>query len=133
MRTIRRVFYKADLKDANDQLVQKRVPVPEDEANLVSSIIDRPVHGLEPPMHAPVIDLDFPCSLVESSTPGHFHLYLDRPVSWERYAALLKALRWAGLIEEGFYRLSIARGATFVRKPGVKKERGDINSASIRI
>lgn len=126
MKTIKRLFYKADLKDVNDTLVQKRMPVPEEEANLVSSFVD----GEHWQGHAPVIDLDFPCRLVESSTPGHFHLYMDRRISWERYKAVLKAMCDAGLVERGFYELSLARGATFVRKPGVMKEPDDVNSAT---
>lgn len=28
-------------------------------------------------LHAPTLDVDFPCELVPSSTPGHFHRYID--------------------------------------------------------
>lgn len=84
------------------------------EANLVSS---RLPNG----MHAPVLDLDGPHSLVPSSTPGHSHLYLDTPMTWRRYKTLLRALWKAGVIEEGFYRNSVRRGFTSVRPPGVYK------------
>lgn len=71
--------------------------------------------------HAPVLDLDFPAHLVPSTTEGHFHLYLDKEVSWRQYSSLLWALREAGLIEDGYYKASIAREQTLVRIPGVKK------------
>lgn len=72
-------------------------------------------------MHMPVLDLDVPHRYEPSSTPGHGHLYLDVPMTWDAYVKLLGALADAGIIEEGFARLSIERGASFVRKPGVIK------------
>ena len=35
--------------------------------------------------HRPILDLDFPAALVPSTTPGHFHLYLDKPMAEEDY------------------------------------------------
>lgn len=73
--------------------------------------------------HSPVLDLDYAARLVESSTPGHFHLYLDGlTMTWEVYEELLAALAKAGVIQQGYARVSIARKGTFVRKPGVAKE-----------
>lgn len=90
----------------------------EDKANLVGSRLK----GDEPEgLHAPVLDLDFPARLVPSTTPGHFHLYLDVAMPWRKYRALLMALCTAGIIEPGYMKASIARRATFVRKPGVVK------------
>lgn len=117
-----RRFYKADLTQVN--LEQDRKPVSEEEANLVSS-----ESATNPGLHLPVIDIDFPAKLVPSTTPGHFHLYLDRPVEWDKYLAVLNAMADAGLVEPGYASCSKARGASFVRKPGVKKQPGDINSA----
>lgn len=68
-------------------------------------------------LHMPVIDIDFEASLVPSRTSGHFHLYLNRSMSWERYVVLLQALAQAGIIEWGYYHASIMRGQTFVRWP----------------
>lgn len=72
--------------------------------------------------HAPILDLDFPCHVVESSTPGHSHLYIDKRMSWWKYRRLLKALWKAGLIEEGYYRASVQRGATHLRHPRMTKD-----------
>lgn len=121
---MKRLFYKANLKDANDSIRQDRAIVSEEEGNLVSSEVAP--GGV---LHAPVLDIDFPAQLVPSSSEGHFHLYLDRVMTWDEYRVLLWTLWKVGIIEEGFYQLSIKRGATFVRKPGIKKEPGDINSA----
>lgn len=86
-----------------------------EEANAISSEIA----GTN--MHAPVLDLDYSAELVPSSTPGHFHLYLNRAVTWPAYKKLLLALAECGLIEDGYVSASIDRQATFVRKPGVTK------------
>lgn len=75
------------------------------------------------PMHAPVLDLDFPAYLVPSSTPGHSHLYLERPMSEDQYFALLTALGEAGILEKGYVNACIARGFSVVRTPWTTKEK----------
>lgn len=90
--------------------------VDEEKANAISSMIPD-----ETDMHAPVLDIDFPAKLVPSSTPGHFHLYLDTKVPWPKYEKLLWALAEAGIIEQGYAQASVSYRATVVRKPGVKK------------
>jgi len=72
-------------------------------------------------MHMPTLDMDVPCTLIPSSTEGHFHLLIDVPMSWEQYTRLLDVMWEVGILQEGFVRLMTARGATFVRKPGVRK------------
>lgn len=85
-----------------------------DEANLIGSEL---LDG----RHSPALDIDMPCELVESSTPGHFHLYIDCPMEWRQYRKLLKALTRAGIIQSGYLNASLHRKGTFLRKPGVKK------------
>jgi hypothetical protein len=83
--------------------------------NLVSSLT-------EDGRHMPAIDLDIPHSYLPSSTPGHGHLFIDMPMSWEQYELLLTVLHSVGIIEDGFFRLSLQRKASFLRKPGTYKE-----------
>lgn len=115
-----RTFYLVDPVDLDKYEDDKTVALlprqraTEGDANLISSLCD---DGL----HMPVIDLDFAHDYVASSTPGHAHLYLNRPVTWEVFANLLDALLAADVIEPGFHKLSKLRGAAFVRKPGVLK------------
>ena len=117
-----RTFWRVDEDSLNQyendaavaQNSDGRTQCDEADANLVSSLTDNGYH-------MPVIDLDFSHSYVPSSTAGHGHLYLDSPIEWDVYERLLDALLAAGVIERGFHRLSKLRGATFVRKPGVKK------------
>jgi hypothetical protein len=80
-------------------------------------------------MHAPVIDLDFPCRLIPSSTPGHFHLYLDQYITWEQCQMLLEGFFKAGLIEEGWYKASLRDGRSYVRRPGIYKAYDDLKEA----
>lgn len=74
-------------------------------------------------MHLPCLDIDFAARLVPSSTPGHFHLYLDgmAPLTWPQYDKLLAALTEAGIISEGYYNHSQDRQMTCLRRPGVTK------------
>jgi hypothetical protein len=73
-------------------------------------------------MHRPVLDIDFPAKLISSTTPGHFHLYLDKPIPWHRYVVLLRALAAAGIIEPGYADASINRGYSAVRLPWIRRE-----------
>lgn len=73
-------------------------------------------------LHAPVLDIDIPAALVPSSTEGHFHLYIDQPMTWRKYKRLLKAMAAAGLLEKGYVKASIRRKHTALRVPWVKKE-----------
>lgn len=93
---------------------ERRSRVPECEANLIGSLTD---DG----RHMPVIDLDVPVSLLPSSTEGHSHLYIDTPMSWWRYRMLLRRLHKAGIIETGFYEMSIKRKQSFLRREGITK------------
>lgn len=76
--------------------------------------------------HALVIDIDHPSWLIPSTTPDHYHLYVDVPggITNEKYSALLTALADAGVIEWGYASASIARGWTSVRLPWIEKEKG---------
>lgn len=96
-----------------------------DAAQVVTSMVAAtwdPTEGNSAqPMHRPVLDIDFPAQLIPSSTPGHFHLYLDREIEHKKYLRLLDALVECGLIEEGYCNASQDRGYTAVRLPWVKK------------
>lgn len=86
---------------------------PADTAELVCS--DLP--GLFTSFHMPVIDLDLPCRLIESRTPGHHHLYIDRPMTFDQYMKILHAMAEAGIVEWGFHDATQRRGFGSVRHP----------------
>lgn len=71
--------------------------------------------------HRPVLDLDLDAKLLPSSTSGHFHLFIDKPMEWDKYVALLEALADAEILELGYVKASIERGHTAVRLPWVRK------------
>lgn len=74
-------------------------------------------------LHRPVLDIDFPVTVIPSTTPGHGHLYIDKPMSWTRYKKLLLALEAAGIIQPGYVDASVERGYTSVRLPWIKKSK----------
>lgn len=83
--------------------------------NVVSSLC---ANGL----HSPVLDLDFACQLVPSSTPDHFHLYLDGvEIDWEAYRRVLTVLGEARILGRGYVAHSLHRGFTVVRLPHDRK------------
>lgn len=90
------------------------------EAQLISSeIAGLPTH------HTVMLDIDAPARLVPSTTPGHYHLYIDIAVTWESYEPLLDALANAGVIQRGYADASIQRQGTCLRLPWVRKFEGD--------
>jgi len=91
-----------------------------DEANIITSKVKRTVLDFEP-MHKVLIDVDLPAQLLPSSTPGHFHLYIDKPINWVDYVDLLRALERCGIVEPGYVSASIDRGFTSLRLPWIKK------------
>lgn len=118
----KRLFYQCERLDASDHLptcVDTRVIVDDPEqANLVGSLC-------EDGKHRPVLDIDLPCSVVPSSTWGHFHLYIEHPMEQEAYLKLVDALAEAGLVQKFYAMAARVRGQTFVRPPWVKKPTKD--------
>lgn len=82
----------------------------------------------EVPLHRIVIDVDHQAHLVESSTPGHHHLYVEiPPVPWDDYVKWLEASALIGLVSPGYVNACISRGHSDVRLPWIHKgEPGDI-------
>ena len=70
--------------------------------------------------HKILLDIDFPVKVVESS-PGHSHLYIDKPVSWDQLVMLMTVLTEIGVVERGYTYASIQRGYTSVRVPWALK------------
>lgn len=73
-------------------------------------------------MHRPCIDVDVPIRAVPSSTPGNFHLYIEKEMTWDQYYDILDALVLAGVVERGYLNASESRGGTHLRLPWIKKK-----------
>lgn len=115
-------YYVANLDEKAEEYTalfdDLRVKRPVERSNVVSSeLVDKPG------MHTIMLDLDVPAVLVESSTPGHTHLFINVEVEWPKYADLLDALADAGVIESGYRDASIMRGHTALRLPWIKKNK----------
>lgn len=92
----------------------------EDEAVLRSSIVKdisvkTGIVWMDQDMHAPALDIDLPCTLIESSTKGHYHLYIDKVMPWADYEKLLTVMTEVGIIEEGFLNMSVKRKCSLLR------------------
>ncbi len=111
------VYQTVDNMDVYDAQTGRYATQDLDEAQVITSRVD--VVGEA--THKLIIDLDLPAQLIPSSTPGHFHLYVDKEIPDAAWQTLMYALAAAGLIEPGYMRASIARGFTAVRLPWVKK------------
>ena len=91
-------------------------PVPLAEANVVCSQLRN-----NSDLHIPILDLDMDAMLLRSSTYGHYHLYIDKPMTWENYCKLLDVMAEVGILEQGYVDVSKKRGMTQVRTPWTKK------------
>lgn len=97
--------------------------IAQESTNLVGSLVDDTPSDNEEWLHAPVLDLDYTAHLIPSSTPGNYHLYLDKTITWKQYKKVLKVLAHAGLIEPGYAKAAIRKKGSYVRLPGVKKKK----------
>lgn len=95
------------------------------KANLVGSLCD---DG----MHMPALDIDLPCRLVPSTTEGHFHLYIDKPMFLETYRKLVEALVEAGIVEGAWVDHLERNKMTTLRLPGRKKPRRATSSGQVQ-
>lgn len=74
------------------------------------------------PLHKPVLDIDLPIWAHESTTPGHWHLIIDKEIPETAYFNLLDAMYEAGIMEKGFVDAAKSRGASWIRTPWTKKK-----------
>lgn len=88
-----------------------------DEATVITSSVERSTD-----IHRPVLDFDFPVKVVPSSAPGHFHVYLDHMMAWDKYKALLLALQSAGLLDKAYVDQCVDNRESCVRLPWITKE-----------
>jgi hypothetical protein len=112
-----RLCYHVDELKGSDEpdIAEVRDPCGLDEANLVGSLC---TDG----KHRAVLDIDFPAMLVPSSTPGHFHLYLELPMETETYLRFVDMLAEFGVVSKFYAKVGRMRSQTFCRLPWVRKE-----------
>lgn len=72
--------------------------------------------------HRLMLDLDFECELVPSSTPGRYHLYANKFLHHEDMDKLVNTLVEVGILNEGIKTMQWdANGELALRLPWVKK------------
>lgn len=112
----------ADLTDAHvvSSLIKDTVAEPGTTGISVDELFGLKAAG---GLHHVVVDIDQPAWLVESSTPGHSHLYVELPggTPWADYVEFLEAAAKIGLVEPGYVEASKVRGGTYVRLPWIRK------------
>lgn len=102
------------------------------DAEIVSSAIKKTglsdLGGFFQPMpigynvkHKLLVDIDYPVLAIDSSTPGHSHLYIDKELTWDQVLKVLRVLAEVGLVEPGYVAASERRGCTHLRVPWLKK------------
>lgn len=100
---------------------QRTVGVDLREAQVITSLRQGSIPGQPAGIHYPLLDLDLSAQLIPSSSPDHFHLYIDHPLAWTKYRTLLSTLGEIGLLGDGFVSASLLRGYSSLRLPWVKK------------
>lgn len=133
-----RTYYFKQRADTEEIRVDSNHP----GANLVSSQIDGTTR------HSPILDVDDPekirffCSLLyvqaipglqifASTSPDHYHVYLNAvEITWAEYEFFLREMKDLGIISKGYFEFSVARKATYLRPPWIKKQVGDAMPSS---
>lgn len=97
------------------------------KANIITSEVEN-TNGM---VHRPILDIDLPITMLQSSDLSHRHLYISKPVSRGDYFKFLQAAADAGILEQGYVYASIKRGYTAVRLPWIKKQAGEVTDRFI--
>jgi len=71
----------------------------------------------DPDIHMAIFDVDLEVQAIPSKTPGHYHLYFDRRMSWRQYKKVMKAMAEAGLVDKQWVKMTIRRKQGMLRMP----------------
>jgi hypothetical protein len=107
---LKRLYRNVNLKPEDDYGDAEMGEVcAKEEATVITS-----QSAADPELHYITIDIDHPCILRPSETPGHFHLLIDQghPLTWKQYEKLLEALAAAHVVEYGYVGAAKARKMT---------------------
>ena len=107
--------YHGSEEGQNNNDKELKVASVSDTPHLVASLLPNGNHKL-------TLDIDLPCRLEESVTPGKFHLFIDKELTADQYDDILLSFYKAGIVEKGVYKYQFQKqGFTAVRLPGIKK------------
>lgn len=117
-------YFQKTLNDPVTYEERKKAKMEEcdlDRANLIGSLQDMDPNEDEGAMHLPIFDFDYPIAVVPSSTPGHYHLYLSKPLEWGTYKLLLQAFAQHNLLQHAWVNRAITDRTAALRLPGHTK------------
>lgn len=86
--------------------------------------------SMENPWPIPLVDAT-EIFLAPSSTEGHSHLYMEKPLEWLPYVEMLEVMVACSIVEPGYLGASMARSATNLRRPGYFKGAPDNDELSM--
>ena len=93
-----------------------------EEADLdMADIVTSEMASRDGSRHKIVLDIDHPIVVLNSTTPGHHHLFIDKELGWGEYLEVIRVLVKVGIVEEGYLGASAHRGFTGVRLPWIVK------------
>src|ERR1044072_7385724 len=113
----RLAMYRAELQDDSGEefvMGQEQTQVGPLDANLISSKHKDGTHAL-------LLDLDIDTYYVKST--NNAHLYLDVSLPEEGLQEIVEVLAKWGILQEGIVKQVEDRHATFLRPPGMSKDR----------
>jgi hypothetical protein len=94
------------------------------EANVFSSLLQgQEVNDPDDALHTIALDIDHRMRVVDSSTEGHGHLYIDCQMPWRDVKKLMAVMAEVGLLEPGYVKASERRLATHLRLPWETKRK----------
>lgn len=119
-------FFKKDLVNGGPMH-----EVNPEHANLVSSQVFYDGQG-DQTYHYPILDIDLPVEVLNSTTPGHHHLFIKKLLTDKQYDKLLRVLVEVGIVQQGIIDLQWEQDKmTCARMPGIKKEFNSMSSGGV--
>lgn len=92
------------------------------KANVFSSLLQgQEIDDPDDALHTIALDIDHRMRVVDSSTEGHGHLYIDCQMPWRDVVKLMRVMAEVGLLEPGYVKASERRLATHLRMPWESK------------
>lgn len=64
-----------------------------------------------------IFEPDVAVVLLPSKSYQHFHLYIEKPINWPKYQDFLNLLNQMGIVQNGFFSMTVTRGMSHLRKP----------------
>jgi hypothetical protein len=91
-----------------------------EKVNKDANVITSKIRGKKN-KHKIILDLDYEAALIPTSTPGHYHLMIDKDLDTLQYAEFIEVCHRVGLIADGNMSQWNRELTQFLRLPTVRK------------